>query len=189
MNKVVLDLALFFARQRFIHRSEHTNPSAETLQILTPDMKVIAELDGWELSTLPNEFVIYHRSQVHFAPTHSLEVAVYDPVRRKDKVIYPPMPVQPVRREFIDKVAQIYKQRGEAWFREHNHHGDPTRFDSMLVGGVMVDAAAKTFSFRVRFGDPDNIADPLPFTQNVQVTCQPLAPVEQIRCRELPELP
>ena len=116
MNKVVVILALLFAPQRFIHRSEHINPSAETLKILSPDMKVIAELDGWELFTLPNEIVVYHRSQVHFAPTHSLEVAVYDPVRRKDKLIYPPMPVQPVRREFIDRVAQIYKQRGEAWF-------------------------------------------------------------------------
>src|SRR5678816_1495788 len=102
-----------------------------------------------------------------------------DPVRRKDKVIYPPTPVQLVRQEFIDRVAQIYKQRGEAWFREHNHHMDPTRFDSMLVGDVMVDTAAKMLSFRVRFGDPDNIADPLPFTQNVQVTCGPLAPVEE----------
>jgi hypothetical protein len=185
MSKVVVVLALLFAPQRFIHRSEHINPSAETLQILTPDMNVVAELDGWELSTLPNEIVIYHRSQVHFAPTHSLEVAVYDPVRRKDKVIYPPLPVQPVRHEFIDRVDQIYKQRGEAWFREHNHHMDPTRFDSMLVGDLMVDTAAKMFSFRVRFGDPDNIADPLPFTQNVQVTCGPLAPVEEIKCREL----
>ena len=98
MNKVVAILALLFAPQRFIHRSEHINPSAETLKILSPDMKVIAELDGWELSTLPNETVIYHRSQVHFAATHSLEIAVYDPVRRKDKLIYPPMPIQPVRR-------------------------------------------------------------------------------------------
>jgi len=186
MNKVVVILSLLFAPQRFIYRSEHINPSAETLKILSQDMKVIAELDGWELSMLPNETVIYHRSQVHFAPTHSLEVAVYDPVRRKDKLIYPPLPVQPVRREFIDRVDQIYKQRGEAWFREHNHHGDPMRFDSMLVGDVMVDARAKTFSFRVRFGDPENVADPLPFTQDVQVTCRPLAPVEQIKCAEIP---
>ena len=184
MNKIIVVLALLFAPQRFIHRSEHINPSAETLTILSPDMKVIAELDGWELATLPNETVIYHRSQTHFAPTHSLEIAVYDPVRRKDKVIYPSMPIQPVRRQFIDSVAQVYKQRGEAWFREHNHHGDPTRFDSMLMGDVLVDAAAKTFSFKVRFGDPDNVADPLPFTQDVQVTCKPLAPVEQIQCYE-----
>jgi len=153
---------------------------------MSRDMKVIAELDGWELATLPNETVIYHRSQTHFAPTHSLEIAAYDPVRRKDKLIYPPMPVQPVRREFIDKVAQVYKQRGEAWFREHNHHGDPTRFDSMLVGDVMVDAAAKMFSFKVRFGDPENVADPLPFSEDVQVTCGPLALVEQIKCQEVP---
>ena len=186
MNRVILLLALLFAPQRFIHRSEHINPSAETLTILSRDMKVIAELDGWELATLPNDTVIYHRSQTHFAPTHSLEIAAYDPVRKKDKLIYPPMPIQPVRRQFIDRVAQVYKQRGEAWFREHNHHGDPTRFDSMLVGDVMVDAAAKMFSFKVKFGDPDNIADPLPFSEDVKITCKPLAPVEQMKCIEIP---
>lgn len=186
MNRVIVLLALFVAQQRFIHRSEHINPSAETLTILSRDMKVIAELDGWELVTLPNETVIYHRSQTHFAPTHSLEIAAYDPVQRKDKVIYPPVPIQPVRREFIDRVTQVYKQRGDAWFREHNHHGDPRRFDSMLVGDVMVDAAAKMFSFKVRFGDPENIADPLPFTQDVHVICTPLAPIDQIKCEEVP---
>ena len=50
----------------------------------------------------------------------------------------------------------------------------------------MIDAAAKTFSFMVRFGDPENVADPLPFTQDVKVTCRPLAPVEQIKCNEIP---
>jgi len=185
MNRIILLLALLVAPQRFTHRSEHINPSAETLTILSGDGKVIAQLDGWELVTLSNDTVIYHRSQMHFAPTHSLEIAAYDPVRRKDMLIYPPMPIQAVRREFIDRVAQVYKQRGEAWFREHNHHGDPTRFDSMLVGDVMVDAAAKMFSFKVRFGDPDNIADPLPFSENVRVTCTPLAPIEQIKCQEI----
>src|SRR5262245_680929 len=179
MNKLILIVALLVAPQRFIHRSEHINPSAETLTILSRDMKVIAQLDGWEVATLPDDTVIYHRSQPHFAPTHSLEIAAYDPVRRTDRLIYPPMPVQPIRRAFIDRVAQVYKQRGEAWFREHNHHGDPTKFDSMLVGDVMVDVAAKTFSFKVKFGDPENIADPLPFTEDVRVSCRPLAPVEQ----------
>jgi hypothetical protein len=186
MNKIVVVVALLFVQQRFIHRSEHINPSAETLTILSPDMKVIAQLDGWELVTLPNETVVYHRSQIHFAPTHSLEIAVYDPVRRKDKLIYPLMPIQPVRRAFIEKVAAVYKQRGEAWFREHNHHGDPTKFDSALVGNVTVDTAAKSFSFKVRFGDPENVADPLPFTEDVKVTCGPLAPADQIQCKEVP---
>src|SRR5207247_10119740 len=121
MNKIIVVLALLFVRQRFIHRSEHINPSAETLTILSRDMKVIAELDGWELATLPNETVVYHRSQVHFAPTHSLEVAVYAPERRKDKVIYPPMPIQPVRREFIDRATRVSRPSGEPWLREHKH--------------------------------------------------------------------
>src|SRR5690349_7878790 len=102
MNRVFLLVALLVVPQRFIHRSEHINPSAETLTILSSDTKVIARLDGWELVTLPNDSVVYHRSQTHFAPTHSLEIAVYDPVRRQDKLIYPPMPMQAVRREFID---------------------------------------------------------------------------------------
>jgi hypothetical protein len=185
MNKLIVVFALVFAPQRFVHRSEHINPSAETLTILSADMKVVAELQGWELATLPNEIVVYHRNQVHFAPTHSLEIAVFDPVRQRDALIYPPMPYQPVRQQFIDKVAQAYKERGEQWFREHNHHMDPARFDSMLIGDVMVDTRSNTLSFTVRFGDPESALDPLPFTQNVRVTCKPLAPLEQIRCEEV----
>jgi hypothetical protein len=186
MNRVILVFVLLFVPQRFVHRSEHINPSAETLTILSADMKVIAELQGWELATLPNEIVVYHRNQTHFAPTHSLEVAVFDPVRLRDKLIYPPMPYQPVRRQFIDKVALVYKDRGEQWFREHNHHMDPARFDSTLLGDVMVDPRANALSFIVRFGDRESALDPLPFTQIVRVTCKPLAPVEQIQCEEVP---
>ena len=82
--------------------------------------------------------------------------------------------------QFIDKVTQVYKERGEQWFREHNHHMDPAGFDSMLMGNVMVDTRANTLSFMVRFADPDSASDPLPFAQNVRVTCKPLASIEQL---------
>src|SRR6266511_4377200 len=85
---------------RFVHESIHINPSAEQLRILS-NGKLLRELYGWELATLPDESVVYHHSQVHFAPTHFLEISVFNPQTSKEKQIYPPTPNQPVRREFI----------------------------------------------------------------------------------------
>jgi hypothetical protein len=48
----------------------------------------------------------------------------------------------------------------------------------------MVDDAAKSMTFVVRFGDPDNALDPLPFTERVRVTCGPIDQIEPIECTE-----
>ena len=169
---------------RYVHLSFHMSPSAERLLVLSRDMKVQRELDGWELATLPDERIVYHHSQIHFAPTHWLEISIFDPTTLKEEHIYPPKPYQPVRRNFIERVARVYRERGQAWFREHNHHMDPELFDSALVGTVSVDAAGRLLSFTVRFGGSDNANDPLPFSQLVRVSCEPIDQIEQVQCRE-----
>lgn len=169
---------------RYVHLSFHMNPSAERLLVLSRDMKLRRELYGWELASLPDERVVYHHSQVHFAPTHSLEISVFDPTTLKEKQIYPPKPYQPVRRNFIERVARAYEERGEGWFRQHNHHMDPELFDSALVGAVSVDASGRLLSFTVRFGDSDNANDPLPFSELVRVSCELTDQAEQVPCRE-----
>jgi hypothetical protein len=176
------------ATERYIQVACHINPSAEQLFVFSRDAKLTGELYGWALATLPNDFIVYHDSEVHFAPTHSLGISVFDPATRSDKKIYPPKPFQPVRSAFIARVAEVYKTRGEAWFREHNHSGDPEFFDSYLEGGdIKVDSAQKKLSFTVRYGDPENASDPLPFTQQVLVTCAPIDSLQQLRCTESPE--
>jgi hypothetical protein len=171
-------------RRRYVTIAAHINPSAERLLVLARGPRLVRELAGWSLATLPDESIVYHRNQIHFAPTHSLEMAVFDPSRDIDRVIYPPVPMGSVRRAFVERVAAVYRQRGEDWFRVHNHHMDAEQFDSSLSGAVIVDRAAGTLRFEVRFGDPDNAGDPLPFTERVRVDCAPLQPVERIQCSE-----
>ena len=62
-------------------------------------------LFGWNLATFPNNFIVYHNSEVHFAPTHSPGISIFDPATRSDKKIYPPMPYSEVRSAFIARVA------------------------------------------------------------------------------------
>jgi len=128
---------------QYLRAACHINPSAEQLVIFSKDLKLVRELYGWELLVLPDGSIVYHHSQVHFAPTHSAEISVLNPATGVEKEIYPPKPYQPVRSAFIQRMSELYKQRGEAWFREHNHHMDPERFDARLVGSVTMDAARK----------------------------------------------
>jgi hypothetical protein len=146
----------------------------------------LGALDGFSLEILSDESVLFHHSQIHFAPTHSFEMSVFSPEARTQKRVYPPTPFQPVRGDFIRRVAEAYKQRGETWFRENNHHMDPEMFDSDLVSRIMVDRASNALSFSVRFGNRRNVRDPLEFTQEVFVSCSPVDRVEQLRCSERP---
>jgi len=175
----------FRPRERYARIPYHINPSAETLFVFSRNLKLVAELSGWELALLPDESVIYQRSQVHFAPTHSVELSIFNPDTRQDVQIYPPKPYQPVRRTFIERVALDYKRRGEEWFAKNNHHMNPEMFDSSLIGNVAVDVRSKAISFRVKYGDPENPRDPLPFSQVVNVTCAPIDDLKRLKCREL----
>ena len=170
--------------RRYVVIGLHINPSAERFLVLSADFKLVHDLYGWELVTLPNESIVYHQSQVHFASTHSLQISVFDPTAMTDTPIYPPASLDAVRRDFVDRVAKVYKARGEDWFRENNHHMDATRFDTYLIGPVTVNERAGSMTFLVGFGDPGNARDPLPFSERVLVTCAPLAPAAGIQCRE-----
>jgi hypothetical protein len=166
--------------RKFVLARVHINPSAERLLVISRDLKLVAEIMGWELAILPDESIVYHRNQVHFAPVHSLEIAVFDPSTLTDRQIYPPAAEAAVRRAFVGRVEKAYKGVGEDWFRENNHPMDPERFDSELASTVTVDERAGTMTFPVTFGG----REPLTFSERVLVTCSPLCAVERIECRE-----
>ena len=75
---------------RFVHLGFHINPSAERLLVLSRDLKFQKELYGWVVATLPDESIVFHHSQIHFAPTHWLELSVFNPTTSKTKQVYPP---------------------------------------------------------------------------------------------------
>ena len=171
--------------RRYVLVDVHRSPSAVRLYVFSSDRRLVRELNGWQVATLPNESIVYHESMVHFAPTHSLHISVFDPAANANHRIYPPSPPDAVRRQFVERVASVYKAVGPDWFRENNHHMDPTRFNSALIDPIAVDERADSMTFLVQFGNRDASGrDPVPFNELVRVTCAPLAPVARIVCRE-----
>lgn len=169
--------------RRYVTVGVHVNPSAERLFVFS-GRKFVRVLDGWELATLADESIVYHENVVHVAPTHSVQISVFDPAANVTRRIYPPSPADAVRLKFIQRVAVVYKARGEAWFRDNNHHMDATRFNSALTGSIEVDETSRSMTFLVRYGNVDPGRDPVTFSELVRVTCAPLTPVDRIQCRE-----
>jgi hypothetical protein len=75
----------------------HINPSAGCLLVLSGDLKLEASLSGWFLGHLGDDALVYHRSEVHFAPVHPAEIAIYDLRTKHDFTIFPPKTETPIR--------------------------------------------------------------------------------------------
>jgi len=125
----------------------HLNPSAGCAIVLGPELAIQKVLAGWFLAGFADGTIAYHRSQIHFAPTHAVEVAVWEPRRARDRTLYPMKPYQPLRLEHMRRVAGRYAD--EDWCRARNHHCEPERFDERLVGELVVDDATSTLAFVV----------------------------------------
>jgi hypothetical protein len=125
----------------------HITPSAGCTIVLGPELSVQKVLAGWFLAAFPDGSIVYHRSQVHFAPTHSVEIAVWEPRRGRDRTLYPMKPHGRLRLEHMARIATKYAD--EAWCRTRNHHCDPERFDESLVGDVAVDGVTSALALVV----------------------------------------
>ncbi len=139
----------------FLYLNTHVNPSAAYTLALTRDLKYSASIYGWPLAVLPDGLLIFQNSQLHFAPTHYAEISVFDPRSKRSWLIYPRWPFQAARREHMEKVCTAYAKRGEQWFREHNHHGNPELFDSYRRGDVAVNPATRAAAFPIGFDNTD----------------------------------
>jgi len=167
-----------------LYISTHLNPSAGITFVLGPDLRLQQEVFGVPISFLSNDFVVFYKSEIHFAPTHAVELLVYDPARRVERKIYPPRKPDPVRSEFVDRVRAAYALRGEEWFRANNHHMNPEAFDSALLT-LVKDDKAHAIAFLVDYQNPINDAnDPRASGDTVVVTCTSMDRVDQISCRE-----
>ena len=126
---------------------------------------------------------------IHFAPTHWLEVYMYDPRSGVDRQIYPLKPYGEPRVTFMKAVEQAYARTGDAWCREHNHHCDPELFDSSWSGPWTVDEHEGAAAFLVQFGSghigrqPEWPDDTVP-TEQVVVTCRNLSDISRVACTE-----
>ncbi|MFQ6039760.1 MAG: hypothetical protein ACE5PV_02795, partial [Candidatus Poribacteria bacterium] len=141
--------------QNYIYLFTHINPSAGTTLILSNELKFQGELFGWLLAIFDDETLVYHNSQVHFAPTHSAVISIYNPHTKLHQDIYPMKPYQKIRLEHIKKVKAAYDKRGEDWFRIHNHHGDPELFNNSLGSEVMVNDSTHSLVFVIDYDNTD----------------------------------
>ena len=73
----------------FLYVAGHSSPSAAPTLVLTETLSLRRELDGWPELVLPDGRIIFHRSMIHFAPTHAGVLALYDPRSDREVNVYP----------------------------------------------------------------------------------------------------
>lgn len=138
-----------------LYLTTHANPSASFTLALDTNLNVVDSIYGWPLVAFPDGLLVFQNSEVHFAPTHYTEVSVFEPRTRKHWQIYPRKPYPAARLEQIAKVRAEYKRRGEEWFREHNHHGDPELFDNSMGQDIESSPQGHALIFRIAYDNTD----------------------------------
>jgi hypothetical protein len=144
-----------FRSAGFLLLETHVNPSAAYTLVLDKDLTYRDSISGWPLAVFRDGLVVYQHSEIHFAPTHYAEVSVYSLGAKKQWLIYPRKPYQPVRQAHVEKVRAAYAKRGAEWFAAHNHHGNPELFDNFLQGEVAANEATHALAFRIAFDNTD----------------------------------
>lgn len=136
--------------KNFLHLETHINPSAGCTLIFTRRLQFQKALYGWPLAIFDDETVVYHHSEVHFAPTHPASISLHNPVTRSGKKIYPMKPFQAIGLRHIEKMKEVYSD--EDWCREKNHHCDPESFNDS-IGSLEISNKTDSLIFQAHSGD------------------------------------
>jgi hypothetical protein len=128
----------------------HINPSAGCLLVLSPDLKLEADLDGWLLGQLGGNLLVYRRSEVHFAAVHPAEIALYDLRSKRDAVIFPPKTPTPIREARTIQLREFFKSN-EAWCQKNDDSCDSESFDSDLQGPAVLSEADSAVALLISY--------------------------------------
>jgi len=139
----------------YFYINTHYNPSAGFTLVVDSALELRSIIFGWPLAWFEDGLAVFQNSQVHFAPTHYVEVSVYDPRTKKQWPIYPTKPHGPVRQQQVEKVRAAYQKRGEEWFKKNNHPMDPELFDNNLHGEVAANGANHSLALVIAFDNTD----------------------------------
>ncbi len=134
----------------FYAMETHNNPSAGCELILTHDLKLKTSLYGWIVGHFGDGGIIYHRSQVHFATVHPVEIAVYDPATGKDFTIFPHQPDQKIRLQISKDLGEFFKTHRD-YCQKADDPCDPNSFDSSLEGKVATDDRQHALAFVISY--------------------------------------
>jgi len=136
----------------------HINPSAGCVLVLSGDLKLQTSLDGWLLGHVGEDTVIYHKSQVHFAPVHPAELAIYDLRTKRDLTLFPSKPDSPIRRARTAQLAEFYKANPE-WCNRNDDPCDAEEFDSGLQGKVATNETEAAVAFLISYEQIQHAAE------------------------------
>jgi hypothetical protein len=128
----------------------HINPSAGCVLILSHALQLRGSLCGWLLSQIGQDELIHERSQVHFAPVHPAEIAIYDLRSGRDDTIFPPQVPTAIRKARSAQLREFYKTNGE-WCRQNNDPCNPEEFDSDVQTPVAASASESAIAFLVSY--------------------------------------
>jgi hypothetical protein len=128
----------------------NVSPSAGCTLVLSGNFKLEASLYGWLLGRLGEDTLVYQRSEVHFAPVHPTEIAIYDLRAKRDATIFPPKPDPAIRRARTAQLKEFYKGN-EEWCKRNNDPCDPEDFDSELHGGLVTNEAEAALAFLISY--------------------------------------
>jgi hypothetical protein len=128
----------------------HINPSAGCLLVLSAEFKLEASLYGWLLGRLGEDRLVYQRSEVHFAPIHPAEIALFDLRTKRDVAIFPPKPDSSIRQARTLQLRDFYKGN-EEWCNKKNDPCDPKHFDSTVQGPVATSGTDAALAFLISY--------------------------------------
>lgn len=140
----------------------HINPSAGVTFILSPTLELLGCVLGSYRGDFADGTIVYANSLPHFAPTHPGTLSLYNPNDKSDRKIYPMKPWQAVREGHIAKVRAAYDRLGQEWLREHNHHGDPDQFTSIIGDAVATNDATDSLAFIALFDNSETLDEAAP---------------------------
>jgi hypothetical protein len=155
------------ASDNFIYVDGHITPSASCTMVVTRDLKFHGTFAGWVVGRFKGDTLVYQHSQIHFAPTHYVELSLYDSASRTSRKIYPFKPYQAVRQAYIAEVQAVYDRccpqlaadgrvlplREVCGPQFGNHHCNAELFDNSLKGPVETDLLTDSLAFWTTFDD------------------------------------
>jgi hypothetical protein len=128
----------------------HINPSAGCILIVSKNLELETELNGWVLGHFDDGTIIYERSQVHFATVHPAEVAVYDEKTKRDFNLFPPKQDSPMRARLASELREFFSTH-QGYCQKADDPCDPETFDSELGEKIALDAQEHAVAFAVSY--------------------------------------
>ncbi len=127
----------------------HSSPSAGPSAVIhLPELEARRSFQGWVLQALPSNKVVYHRSMIHWAPTHPARACLLNLDNGEEQEIYPLRPRSDLWRKRVAYLGEKYAEWGA---RLGNHHRDTNQFN-LSVFGTWYDDISDTLVLQMFFG-------------------------------------